>query len=79
MIGTSVAHGSQACAEVAAFNGFSLLAFLVDTASELLPKGFGSQGLGQAKPTSTMNGPGNEFSMENAEKAKTIKKGKLSK
>ena len=33
-----------ACAEVAAFSAFSLLAFLVDTASELLPKRFGGQG-----------------------------------
>jgi hypothetical protein len=76
------------CAEVAASSAFSLLAFLVDTASELLPKRFGGQGLGQAKRTSTMNGP--EMSSPwsafaegygaqgKSEKAKTIRKGKLS-
>jgi hypothetical protein len=39
--GRLFAHGSQVCAEVAASSAFSLLAFLVDTASELLPKRFG--------------------------------------
>ena len=49
--------GAGRAREVAAFSAFSRLAFLVDTASELLPKRFAGQGLGQAKRTSTMNGP----------------------
>ena len=73
-------------AEVAAFSAFSVLAFLVDTAFELLPKRFGGQRLGQAKRTSTMNGSqmsslarrslGEGGSMENSAKAKTITKRK---
>ena len=38
MIGTPVASGSLACAEVGAYSVLSVLAFRVDTACELLPK-----------------------------------------
>ena len=57
MIGNLFGDWSQTCAEATAFRAFFLLAFLVDTASEPLPKRFGRQALGHAKRTSTINSP----------------------
>ena len=53
------------------FRGVLSFGFLVDTASEPLPKRFGRQGLGHAKRKSTTKWPRNEFSTEKSEKAKT--------
>jgi hypothetical protein len=62
----------------AAFSAFSLLAFLVDTASERLAKRFGGQAcLGPGKTNMNHERPENEFSSGKSEKAKTTK-GKLS-
>jgi hypothetical protein len=47
------------------------LAFLVDTASELLPEHFGVEGFGQAKRNIHHERSGNEFSRKKSEKAKT--------
>jgi hypothetical protein len=57
MIGTPVADSSRACAEVGDCRVFSVLAFRVDIASELLPKRSGRRGLGQAKRRPTVNRP----------------------
>ena len=56
IIGKSVGDWSQTCAELQ-LQGVLSFGFLVDTASEPLPKRFGRQALGHAKRTSTINGP----------------------